>query len=141
MQAALEFVARQTGGQALLNSRRAETLAVAASDTRSYYWLGFSPPFKGDDVRHAVKVEVLRPGLAVRSRGNYLDLSQSGEVSLQVESAMLFGNAPGTVPMAADVPHDAGRAETSLTRSSPATPLRTCCTSNRFSIDTGPPTG
>jgi VWFA-related protein len=99
MHASLQFVAKQTGGKALLNAQRDEALAVAAADTRSYYWLGFTPPFKGDDERHEVKVDVQRPGLTVRSRGNYLDLSRRGEVSLMVESAMLFGSAPGTEPL------------------------------------------
>jgi VWFA-related protein len=113
LHASLEFVAQQTGGKALLNGRREEALTVAESDTRSYYWLGFTPPFKGDDARHDVKVEVQRPGLTVRSRGNFLDLSRRGEVSLMVESAMLFGDAPGAEKLPAELgtPVKTGRRE------------------------------
>jgi VWFA-related protein len=99
--ASLQFVAKQTGGRALLNAQREKALETAESDTRSYYWLGFTPPFKRDDARHDIAVDVTRPGLTVRSRGSYLDLSRRGEVSLMVESAMLFGSAPGaeTLPV------------------------------------------
>ncbi len=97
--ASLEFVAQRTGGKALLNSHRESALATAEADTRSYYWLGFTPPFKRDDARHDIAVDVTRPGLQVRSRSSYLDLSRRGEVSLMVESAMLFGSAPGAEPL------------------------------------------
>lgn len=93
--ASLEFVAQRTGGKALLNSFREKAFETAESDTRSYYWLGFTPPFKRDDARHDISVDLTRPGLQVRSRDSYLDLSRKGEVSLMVESAMLFGSAPG----------------------------------------------
>jgi VWFA-related protein len=89
---ALRHVAYETGGTAMLNGQRLDTLRTAAEDTRSYYWLGFSPSRKGDDARHSVKVEVRRPGLEVRSRGDYLDSSRRAEVSMAVESALLFGS-------------------------------------------------
>lgn len=113
---ALEFVAGETGGRALLNAARTEALAQAAGDTRSYYWLGFSPTRKRDDGRHGIEVKVLRPGLTVRSRESFLDVSQTAEVSMMVESALLFGNPPGTKPLAVQVgtPKRAGRRELEL---------------------------
>ena len=93
-QYALQFVARETGGKALLNAGRLESLARAATDTRSYYWLGFVPDWQGDDSRHEVDVQVLRPGLTVRSRAGYLDFSRQREVSMAVESVLLFGAGP-----------------------------------------------
>ena len=63
------------------------------------YWLGFTPQRKGDDHRYAVKLEVLRKGLKVRSREGFLDFSRKNEVSMQVESALLFGNPPTTQPL------------------------------------------
>jgi len=109
----LEFVAAQTGGRALLNSMRAEALPTASEDTRSYYWLGFTPSWQKNDKRHKVKVEVTRPGLKVRSREDFLDLSRKSEVSMMVESAMLFGNAPGAspIPMQLGKPVKSGRRE------------------------------
>lgn len=109
----LEFVAAQTGGRALLNSLRAEALPSASEDTRSYYWLGFTPTWQKNDRRHKVAVEVTRPGLKVRTREGFLDLSRKSEVSMMVESAMLFGNAPGASPMPMQVgkPAKSGRRE------------------------------
>jgi VWFA-related protein len=110
---ALEFIASQTGGRALLNSLRVESLPGAAEDTRSYYWLGFTPTWQKNDKRHKVQVDVTRPGLKVRSREDFLDLSRKSEVSMMVESAMLFGNAPGASPMPMQVgkPVKSGRRE------------------------------
>ncbi len=112
-QASLLFTASQTGGKALLNAQRGELLQVAESDTRSYYWLGFTPSWQGNDKRHKVEVEVLKPGFKVRSRENFLDLSRRAETTMMVESAMLFGGAPDSAPLAIEVgkPVAAGRKE------------------------------
>jgi VWFA-related protein len=99
-QASLLFAATQTGGKALLNSQSNDVLQVVESDTRSYYWLGFTPTWQGNDKRHKVEVEVLKPGFSVRSRENFLDLSRRAETSMMVESAMLFGSAPDSAPLA-----------------------------------------
>jgi len=111
VQQSLEFLAKETGGRALLNSKRTDAFATAAADTNSYYWLGFTPDRKRDDKRHDIKVEVRRPGLSVRSRNSFFDLSRSSEVSMQVESAILFGNPAGTsgMPMRVGKPVAAGR--------------------------------
>jgi VWFA-related protein len=93
----LEFVAAETGGKPLRNGNRTVSLAEAAADTRSYYWLGFSPTWEHNDARHKVDVTVGKPGLKVRSRENFLDLSKKTEVSMLVESALLFGNVPGGI--------------------------------------------
>ncbi|HKI04984.1 MAG TPA: VWA domain-containing protein [Thermoanaerobaculia bacterium] len=95
----LYFLARETGGKPMLNSNRTSALANAGADTRSYYWLGFSPSWQRNDQRHAVKVEVRRPGLEVRSRASFLDLSRKAEVSMKLESALLIGSFPGALPM------------------------------------------
>ncbi len=113
----LEFVAEETGGRPLLNAARLETFERAAGDTRSYYWLGFTPARKRDDGRHSIEVAVRRPGLSVRSRESFLDVSQTAEVSMMVESALLFGNPPGTKPLPLEVgsPRRAGRREMEVT--------------------------
>lgn len=91
---ALEFVAEQTGGRAFLNSARRDAFEATQEDTRSYYWLGFTPSWQGDDSYHDVRVQVTDPELRVRSRSGFLDLSRRQETSMQVESALLFGNPP-----------------------------------------------
>jgi VWFA-related protein len=112
-QASLQFVAAQTGGKALLNAQGSKLLPTVESDTRSYYWLGFTPSWQGNDKRHRVDVEVVRKGLKVRSREDFLDLSRKAETSMQVESAMLFGGSPDSAPMAVQVgtPVAVGRRE------------------------------
>ena len=98
-EASLQWVAQQTGGRALLNALSRDALNAVESDTRSYYWLGFTPSWQGNDKRHKVEVDVTHPGFKVRAREDFLDLSRKGEVSMQVESAMLFGNAPDALPL------------------------------------------
>lgn len=92
----LRLLASSTGGKALINAARDHALERSFEDTRSYYWLGFTPPHEGDDRRHDVRVEVTNPELRVRSRSSYLDSSRSTEATMAVESALLFGNPPGS---------------------------------------------
>jgi VWFA-related protein len=112
-EATLLYVAQQTGGKALLNSQSAQLLQVAEADTRSYYWLGFTPSWQGNDKPHKVRLAVLPKGLTVRSRTGFLDLSRKAENSLIVESAMLFGNSPDVIamPIKLGTPVASGRRE------------------------------
>jgi VWFA-related protein len=111
LHASLEYLARETGGRALLNARGAEPFAATVADTRSYYWLGFVPDRQGDDRSHVIKVSVGEPGLEVRSRGDYFDYSPGRELSLAVESALLFGSPLGPQPLEVRVgaPEDRAR--------------------------------
>ena len=95
VQYTLHRVADATGGKALLNSGRLEALRRAEAATRSYYWIGFTPTWKGDDRRHEVVAEVRREGLKVGTREGYVDFSRRAEVSAAVESVLLFGAGPG----------------------------------------------
>jgi VWFA-related protein len=95
----LTYLAKETGGKALLNSLRIASLEHVEADTRSYYWLGFTPNWEGKDKRHTIQLEVLRPGLEVRTRDSFLDRSRKAEVSMMVESAMMFGTPPGSPTM------------------------------------------
>lgn len=99
LQYALHYVSQQTGGRALVNAARVEALQRAEADTRTYYWLGFVPAWQGDDRSHEVDVEVRREGLSVRSRAGYLDSSRTREVSMVVESALMFGSGPQLKPL------------------------------------------
>ncbi|MFL6259984.1 MAG: VWA domain-containing protein [Thermoanaerobaculia bacterium] len=112
-EASLLYVAQQTGGKALLNSQSAQVLQVAEADTRSYYWLGFTPSWQGNDKPHKVRLAVLPKGLNVRSRTGFLDLSRKAENSLIVESAMMFGNSPDVIamPIKLGAPVASGRRE------------------------------
>jgi len=86
----LDVIAAATGGR-VANSARESALRTVAADSGSYYWLGFSPVWKGDDRGHSLEVETRRPDLKVRSRRGFTDVSQRTETLLRAESVLLFG--------------------------------------------------
>ena len=90
--AGLQFLATRTGGRALLDEARGTALATVVEDTRSYYWLGFTPERTHDESRHRLAVEMRSPGLVSRSRSGFLDSSRASEVAMAVESSLLFGD-------------------------------------------------
>ncbi len=92
VQATLRYLARETGGKALINAQRVEAFERVFEDTRSYYWLGFTPKRGWDDSRHEVEIRTGNPALRLRARQGYLDSSRNREVAMAVESALLFGS-------------------------------------------------
>jgi VWFA-related protein len=92
--ATLRHLAAETGGRPLINAGRNEALTAVAADTRSYYWIGFTPDRRGDHAFHEIRVEAAGPGLKVRTREGYRDLSRQTENDMAVESALLFGETP-----------------------------------------------
>ena len=90
---ALDALARATGGRDASGLGR-KLLATISKDAGSYYWLGFDAGFRGNDSVHKVEVQVLRPGLRVRSRSSYSDVSSRTETSMRAEGVSLFGGAP-----------------------------------------------
>lgn len=82
-------VARRTGGRTL-NERRS-VLTEAVADTRSYYWLGFTPDLVGSDAKHRIRLQVLNRNHQVRSRRGYVDLSRSAQLAMDTQGALLFG--------------------------------------------------
>ncbi len=94
----LRYLARETGGRALINGQRMEPLSQVSDDTRSFYWLGFTPDRKGDGEIRSIELEVKQKGLEARTRSGYRDLSVEEEVTMQVASALMFGfpaHSPG----------------------------------------------
>ena len=91
-QFALQHLAQETGGEALLNGSRTDAFQRAKLDTQSYYWLGFSPERKGDDQGHDIKVKLRDSKYKTRYRAGFLDFSTNAEVTMAVESTLLFGN-------------------------------------------------
>ncbi len=100
---ALNVIARRTGGRALLDSGGAEVFERVVEDTRTYYWLGFTPSWQGDNSAHDVRIRTRRDGLKIRSRRSFSDLSRETEVSMMVESSLLFGDLPSAAPLVAEV--------------------------------------
>ena len=72
----MEFLAGITGSKAILNSARLSALGRVVEDTSSYYWLGFTPQWKGDDRHHRIELKA-RKGLKVRSRKGFSDFSRA----------------------------------------------------------------
>ncbi len=94
----LHYLADETGGLAHLDSARLTALERTIEDTRSYYWLGFTPTWQGNDKEHRLEVRAsrARPGgtgseqFKVRTRRSFTDLSRQSQVSMWIESAHLF---------------------------------------------------
>lgn len=92
----LEVLARETGGRSSLNSNRMAALERMVTDTSSYYWLGFTPAWRADDRHHEIELQVRRPGVRVRSRSGFSDLSRETEMAMSAEGLLMFGSgAPG----------------------------------------------
>jgi len=89
---ALDALAHATGGRLLVPADNA-VLREAVHDSASYYWLGFTPTWKANDRGHSVTVEVRRPGLTVRARNGFTDLSHRTAAAIKAESVLLFGGA------------------------------------------------
>jgi len=111
VQYTLNFLAAETGGLAFIDQARQKAFDSAVSDTRSYYWLGFTPDRDWDNRRHDVEVALRQGGFRVRSRKDYLDASQQHEVTMALESSLLFGSPPGTGELGLKIgePKKAGR--------------------------------
>ena len=86
----LRYMARDTGGLAFMAGSNLDALERVKADTSNYYWLGFVPEYRRDDRAHDVKVRVLRPGLKVRARRGYVDLSRSAEADMEAQRELLF---------------------------------------------------
>ena len=86
----LRYMARDTGGLAFMAGTNLDALERVKADTSNYYWLGFVPEYRRDDRVHDVKVSVSRPGLKVRARRGYVDLSRSTEADMEAQRALLF---------------------------------------------------
>ncbi len=109
--ATLRYLARETGGKAMINADRIRAFENVVADTRSYYWLGFAPNRDWDDRRHKVEIRTSNPALRLRARQGFLDSSRRREVSMAVESALLFGSPTGENLLQIDFgePEPAGR--------------------------------
>ena len=86
----LRYVARDTGGMAFMAGSNISALDLVAGDTSNYYWLGFVPEYRRDDRVHDIEVQVRHPGVQVRARRGYLDLSRATEADMEAQRHLLF---------------------------------------------------
>jgi VWFA-related protein len=102
------FLTRETGGKTVFNSLRRSAFQRVAEDVRSYYGLGFSPEWRADGRHHDIRVEVRRPGLRVRSRRGFADLTREAQAALAGENLLLFGGRDAKIEVQAGTPKRAG---------------------------------
>lgn len=89
----LAAMAAATGGKASINSNRTAALERLIEDSSSYYMIGFSPAWRGDDRRHRIRLTVSRPGLEVRTRDSYVDSSRRTRLALAADASLLLGRS------------------------------------------------
>ena len=89
----MAIMAAATGGKASINSNRLVALERLVEDSSSYYLLGFSPTWRGDDRRHDIKLTVKKPGLKVRTRDSYVDSSRRTRLALAADASILLGRS------------------------------------------------
>jgi len=71
-------------------------------DASRFYLLSYAPPEPhGDGLFHSLSVEVRRPGLTVRARRGYVDLSPEERKSLAVNAALAVPGAVSGLPFRA----------------------------------------
>lgn len=112
-------LALATGGKSFESAANRVAFQSTLEDTRSYYWLGFAPRWHGDDHAHRLRIEVTRPGVRLRNRTGFTDLSRASELDLVIEGAQLFGTEiPGAdldVELGSPLPAGRGIVEVPLT--------------------------
>lgn len=103
VQFSLQHLAMETGGKALLNSQREEVLARVTEDTRTYYWIGFTPTWQGDDSAHKVALSTRVEDLRLRNRAGFVDFSSKTQTTMAVESILLFGEGPDSAALPVEI--------------------------------------
>ncbi|MDH3402955.1 MAG: VWA domain-containing protein, partial [Acidobacteriota bacterium] len=89
-QSPLRFLARETGGLAILNQNNIlPPLMEVAAGLETYYSLGFVSGHPGDNRYHSLRVEVARKGVTVRHRNGYRDKSIDVEMEESVRAALV----------------------------------------------------
>lgn len=86
--------AAATGGRSFFNTPTlGEAFSTMAQDLESYYSLGFTPAQVGSGAYHRFEVKLARPGLKLRYREGYLDLSSDQRLDARARAA-LFVSGP-----------------------------------------------
>lgn len=89
----LRMIARDTGGRTFMAGANLTALDRLREDTADYYWLGFTPDYRHDDAAHDIRVEVRPPGLKLRARRGFVDLSPETRRRMALRRSLLFRSA------------------------------------------------
>jgi VWFA-related protein len=111
-----------TGGLYLTSNRTLESLEAADRDASAYYSIGYRPTRPEDGRLHDLEVEVTRPGLVVRSRTGFVDLSPEAKLEMLLATPLPFPREKGTLPVEMSV-EMRGRSEVLATASLPSSRL------------------
>ena len=100
-----------TGGLYLSSSDTGRNFEQIDTDTSNYYSLGYSPQHSDDGKYHHISVKVKKPGLTVRHRDGYLNLSFDQRLEQSLLSPLSFPKEKGSLPVALvlGLPADAER--------------------------------
>jgi VWFA-related protein len=92
--------AAETGGQAHVGATDiAQALESISTDSSRFYLLSYEPPLPhGDGQYHSIRVEVNRPGLRVRARKGYVDLSPDVRKAATITAALAVPGAVSGLP-------------------------------------------
>lgn len=92
MQAPLQMLAADTGGQSVLNTNSVlPALQRIAADFDTYYSLGYTPSHAGDGRYHKLEVRLKKKGLTIRHRDGYRDKTPESRAADLTLSALIFG--------------------------------------------------
>jgi len=92
-----------TGGLYLTSNNTLDNFERADRDTTSYYSLGYRPARAEDGKMHKVRVETRIPGLEVRSRNAYVDLSPEQKLEMVLATPLPFPREKGSLPVTIDI--------------------------------------
>ncbi|MEO8218290.1 MAG: VWA domain-containing protein, partial [Acidobacteriota bacterium] len=88
-----------TGGRYLPSNVIDQSLQTIDDETGNFYSLAYSPAHPSDGAYHRISVKVTRPGLQVRSREGYLDLSADQKLEQSLKSPITFAKEKGSLPV------------------------------------------
>jgi len=100
-------LAEGTGGLSLRSNRLTDDLVRVFEDMASYYSLGYQPRRDPDRQFHRISVRVKRPGVKVRHREGYLDLSEGDKLAESLRTSLAFPKPKGFLPVQLEV-HEVG---------------------------------
>lgn len=90
----LHRFAAETGGRSYAYATLIpRPLSAVTEDTADYYSLGFRASMVGDGGLRTISVGVSRPGLRVRHRRGYRDLTRGQRADLEAEAALFSGES------------------------------------------------
>jgi VWFA-related protein len=92
LQAPLQMLAEETGGQYAINSNNLlPRLQRIAEDFNTYYSLGYQPAHGGDGRKHDIEVKLKRKDLRVRHREDYRDRPIESKMADGTLAVLRFG--------------------------------------------------